>query len=564
MNTAPQTALAEDPDAMAGALRGMLERGAYAEAATGAAAAVARFPDHRDLLYCLAVAERMRQDIPGALHTLQTLEAYYPRFSRLYQERGHCHIFRRDATEAIRAFERAIQLNPALPASWKSLQSLYALVGRSQDATTAGLHVAKLASLPGAVTTARAMVADGDLREAEDLIRPHLAQHPRDVEALRLLANIARLNEVAIDAGVLLEAVLQLAPAYHAARYDYVLALIDLHKHREALEQVDRLIAADSANVANRITRAGILVSLGRLDEAVASYRELAVKLPGDPELRQSLGHALKTMGKQQEAVEAYRDAVRVRPGFGEVWWSLANLKTYRFTDEELELMRREVAREAMQPQDRYHLCFALGKALEDRAEYESSFRYYEQGNALKKRECRYGPAVIERNARLQRDLCTPEFFAARHGWGAMGNAPIFIVGLPRAGSTLIEQILASHSQIEGTMELADIPRLVAQLEGRATPGGQPRYPGVLAELTAEDCARFGERYLADTLPYRRGKPFFIDKMPNNFRHLGLIHLVLPNARIIDARREPMACCFSNFKQLFASGQQFTYSLEDI
>jgi hypothetical protein len=239
-------------------------------------------------------------------------------------------------------------------------------------------------------------------------------------------------------------------------------------------------------------------------------------------------------------------------------------LKTYRFTADELSRMRAEEASAEVKLVDRYHLCFALGKALEDRGEYPESFIYYERGNALKKTECRYKPEPLERNARLQASLCTRDFFEARRGYGAPSNAPIFIVGLPRSGSTLIEQILASHSQVEGTMELADIPRLVQDLQGREMQGAPPRYPGVLAELTAQDFTRFGERYLSDTQVYRAGKPRFIDKMPNNFRHLGLIHLMLPQAKIIDARREPMACCLSNFKQLFASGQQFTYSVDDI
>jgi hypothetical protein len=226
--------------------------------------------------------------------------------------------------------------------------------------------------------------------------------------------------------------------------------------------------------------------------------------------------------------------------------------------------MRAAEAEPATRPVDRYHLCFALGKALEDRAEYAESFAYYERGNALKKTECRYRPGITERNTRLQKAVCTAEFFAARSGFGCASAAPIFIVGMPRSGSTLIEQILASHSRVEGTMELADIARMVQDLEGRAEHRDEPRYPAVLARLTADDCRRLGEKYLADTRVYRGGKATFIDKMPNNFRHLGLIHLILPQAKIIDARREAMACCFSNFKQLYASGQQFTYSLEDL
>ena len=226
--------------------------------------------------------------------------------------------------------------------------------------------------------------------------------------------------------------------------------------------------------------------------------------------------------------------------------------------------MRTCEARPDLRPEDRYHLCFALGKALEDRGEFERSFGYYEQGNALKKAESQYDPVFVERNTALQKAVCTREFFESRRGVGCRSPDPIFIVGLPRSGSTLLEQILASHSQVEGTMELSEIATYTVDLEGQNRDATNRRYPRILAELTAEDFARLGERYIADTRVYRGGKAFFIDKMPNNFRHIGFIHLILPNARIIDARREPMACCFSNFKQLFASGQEFTYSLEDI
>ena len=253
-----------------------------------------------------------------------------------------------------------------------------------------------------------------------------------------------------------------------------------------------------------------------------------------------------------------------MRPGYGDAYWSLANLKTYRFTDDELARMRGHEADAATSLVDRYRLCFALGKALEDRGEYAGSFRYYERGNAFKKRESRHKAELIERNTQLQKEICSREFFTAREGLGCDRPDPIFIVGLPRAGSTLLEQILASHSKVEGTMELADIPRLVHQLQGREYDESKPRYPAVLAELGADQLRAFGEKYLKDTQMFRTGKAFFIDKMPNDFRHIGLIHLILPNAKIIDARREPMACCFSNFKQLFAAGQEFTYSIDDI
>jgi tetratricopeptide (TPR) repeat protein len=305
-------------------------------------------------------------------------------------------------------------------------------------------------------------------------------------------------------------------------------------------------------------------VGLGDHEEALRVYRELLRETPHNPELHLSIAHALKTQGRQVDAIEAYRAAAAARADFGDAYWSLANLKTYCFTDEELARMRRLEAAATTKLVDRYHLCFALGKALEDRGEYEESFRYYERGNAFKKSESRFDVGAMERNLQLQAGLCTREFLTARSRGGCDRPDPIFIVGLPRAGSTLLEQILASHSQIEGTMELADIPRIVQQLSGRENRDNPSRYPALLADLTPAERLRLGEKYLADTRVYRTGKSQFIDKMPNNFRHLALIHLILPNARVIDARREPLACCFSNFKQLFASGQDFTYSLEDI
>ena len=234
------------------------------------------------------------------------------------------------------------------------------------------------------------------------------------------------------------------------------------------------------------------------------------------------------------------------------------------FTDQELAHLRAAEAAPTTGTFDRYHLSFALGKALEDRGEYEESFRFYALGNALKRAESRYEPDIIELNARRQIEVCTAEFFASRRGWGAPDPDPIFIVGLPRSGSTLIEQILASHSKIEGTHELVHIPQMARAMRGRDPDPRHPRYPGILTQMSAREFAQLGQDYLAAAKIYRSDRPFFIDKMPNNLRHLGLIHLMLPNARIIDARREPMACCFSNLKQLFAQGQEFSYSIEDV
>ena len=543
-------------------LQQLIEQRQFDDALAFSARLLEQFPGQRDLLYMRAVALRHLQRVPDALATLELLEDTHPAYPRLFQERGHCHVFLKQAPEAIRAFSRAVELNPALPASWRLLASLYQMVGRTHESANAAQHVAKLASLATEVVTARSMVADGNLREAEDLIRDYLRRKPDDIEALRVLAQVAHQNEFSKDAATLLEAVLEASPGYRAARHDYVLALISLHRHKQAREQLEVLIAAEPDNPTHRMTLASILVGEGSTEAAIALYGELVGQQPGNPELHLSLGHALKTQGLRADAERAYREAATQRASFGDAYWSLANLKTYRFTDEQMATMREQVDARRTPLVDRYHLCFALGKALEDRGEYAASFEFYARGNALKKAECNYRPEALERTVEKQIELCTPDFFAQRQGYGCHDPSPIFIVGLPRAGSTLLEQILASHSQVEGTMELADVPRLVSALDLHASGA---RYPDVLALPSADDYRAFGEAYLRDTRHYRVGhRPFFIDKMPNNFRHVSLIHLMLPDAKIIDARREPMACCFSNFKQLFASGQPFTYSLEDI
>jgi tetratricopeptide (TPR) repeat protein len=558
-------------------IRALLERREFATATAAAERLLAEVPENRDALYMLAVGQRYLQRISAALATLERLEQLYPEYGRLFQERGHCHLALRSAEPAIEAFSRAVHLNPALPASWKALQGLYGMTGRQADAKTAATHVATLAAQPVPVVTATSMYADGEFLAAEQMIRAFLLKHPEHIEGMRLLARIGMKLGVLDDAELLLEALLERAPDYRAARYDYVQVLLDRQRIKKAREELDKLLKEEPANPAYRTAYATALVGLGEAEQGVRLYRELLAEVPERPpagearswnqhasEVHLSVAHALKTLGRTQEAVESYRAAASTRPDYGDAYWSLANLKTYRFTDEELARMRGLEAAAATRVVDRFHLCFALGKALEDRGQYAESFRYYERGNALKRSQCRYKPSFMDQNAALQAEVCTAEFFAARQGVGCPSNEPIFIVGLPRSGSTLIEQILASHSQVEGTLELAEIPRLVAQLQGKESVDSAPRYPGILTRLNADEFRRFGERYLADTRVYRHGKPRFIDKMPNNFRHLGLIHLILPNARIIDARREPMACCFSNFKQLFASGQEFTYSLEDI
>jgi tetratricopeptide (TPR) repeat protein len=533
-------------------------------------------PGHRDGLLLVAIAQRYLARTPQSLKTLAILEQGHPRFSRLYQERGHCFVAMKQALNAIDAFLQAVNINVALPASWRMLEGLYRMTGQTENAATAGSHVATLEKLPPEVVTATGLFADGDLEPAESLIRAYLLQHGNHVEAMRLLARIGIARGILDDAELLLEGVLERAPNYQVARQEYVEVLIERHKYREARRELDRLLEKDPENRLYKTLYATSSVGLGEHARAVELYGELLLGTPTDADLHLSIAHALKTLGRREEAIDSYRLAMNCRPNFGDAYWSLANLKTYRFTDEELLQLRAAQDGPFNAAADRYQLSFALGKALEDRGEYAESFHYYALGNALKRSESKYRPEIIETNTRQQIAVCTPEFFASHRDVGAKNPDPIFIVGLPRSGSTLIEQILASHTQVEGTQELADIQRIVVNLQGRDPDLNNPRYPRTLGHMAVEDFLALGEKYLADTRVYRTGKaaggaagtsspvPYFIDKMPNNFRHLGLIHLMLPNAKIIDARREPMACCFSNLKQLFANGQEFTYSIDDI
>jgi tetratricopeptide (TPR) repeat protein len=547
-----------------GQIRELVQEQRFAEALRAADAFLPTAPENSDLLYLRAVAQRMLGDTAAALATLATLERLQPRFSRLYQERGYCYVALKQAQPAIDALLRGVNVNPALPASWKMLEGLYRMTGQAANASQAAAHVATLQRLPVAVITATALFYDGELAESEQLVRDFLLKQGHHVEAMRLLARIGMEHDVLDDAQLLLEAVLDLEPDYRAARFEYAQVLCRRHLYPQAQEQTAKLLAVDRANRDYRALHAMTYVGLGQHERAIELYRELLAGAAHPAELHLSIAHSLKTLGEREPAIAQYHAAATTREGFGDAWWSLANLKTYQFTDAELGQMRAADAATATSAVDRYHLCFALGKALEDREQYADSFEYYARGNALKRAASRYRPEVIEANTRLQIEVCTRELFARHQGSGTEAADPIFIVGLPRSGSTLIEQILASHTKVEGTHELADVPRMVVELQGRDWQLENPRYPAVLGELSDADFRRLGEKYLRDTRHYRSGKAYFIDKMPNNFRHVGLIHLMLPNARIIDARREPMACCFGNLKQLFAHGQEFAYSIEDI
>jgi tetratricopeptide (TPR) repeat protein len=545
-------------------IRALLQGGRFADALAAAAALEPHMPADRDVLFMMAVCHRSMNRPTEALAALERLARHHPRFSRLHQERGHCHLALKDAPRAIEAYERAEALNPALPASWKSLQELYRCAGEAARTALAASRVAALESMAPEIRNATALMADGDLAPAERLLRTFLGKHGDHVEALHLLARIALENGMDADAERLLERVLELAPGSDAARCDYARALIGRQQYAQGCVQLERLLASEPGDVRCRRLYAAACMGAGRVEKAAALYRRLLADAPRDADLHLALGHASRILGRLDEATMAYREAVAARPESGAAYFSLANLKVYRFPRADLERMQALEASPAAASVDRYHLCFALGRAFEDLREYQRSYGFYERGNRLRKSAGRYRPERIELNTRLQMEICTREFFAARAGFGAADRDPIFIVGLPRSGSTLVEQILASHPSVEATWELADIQRMVQALIGADPDPKNPRYPRALEAMSGARARQLGEKYLADTRAYRGGMPFFVDKMPNNFQHIGLIHLILPNARVLDVRRAPMACCFSIFKQLFARGQEFAYDLADI
>ena len=555
-----QSARASPIELEVGRIRELSKDGRHSEALVAAELLAVAAPQNRDLLYLIAANQRCLNRIHAALETLRRMEQVHPRFSLLYQERGYCYTTLRDAPRAIEAFLRGVDINPALAKSWSMLERLFRMTGDARNAAAAAERISSLKNLPPEVVRAGSLFSDGDLSAAENILRAYLRTSSDDVEALRLLARIQHQRDVLDEAESLLEAALEVKPNYVAARLDYVRVLIDRQKYLRAREETDTLLRLEPGNRAYLSLYAAACVGLGEYEPAIALYRELLAASPASADLHVSLGHSLKAVGRKKEATESYQMAAAARPSFGDAWWSLANLKTYRFSQNEIVQMRAEEAAPGTDPVDRYHLSFALGKALEDRNEFAESWQFYERGNALKRAESRYHPDITETNTRKQVEVCTAQFFAARVGVGVPNLDPIFIVGVPRSGSTLIEQILASHSLVEGTHELSDIQRIVVEIRGLE----DNRYPAVLAELAPEEFRRLGERYITDTRAYRHGKPFFIDKMPNNFCHIGLIHLMLPNAKIIDVRRDPMACCVSNLRQLFAKGQEFTYSIEDI
>ena len=408
-------------------------------------------------------------------------------------------------------------------------------------------------------------LVEGRLAVAEGLLRPHLMEKPTDIAAIRMMAELAgRLGRYG-DAETLLRRALELEPAFTAARANLATVLYRQNRPAEAIHILDDLLDEQPENPSHQNLKAAALGRIGGFEEAIQIYRQVLDRLPDQAKIWMSYGHVLKTVGRLEEGVAAYRHAIGLAPALGEAWWSLANLKTVRLGDSDVEAMTAALSAPGLSREDLFHLHFALGKAHDDNGRPEPAFHHYAEGNRLRRELIGYDAAETSRAVDRAIALFTPDFFERRRDWGCAAPDPIFILGMPRSGSTLIEQILASHAQVEGTMELPDIPALAKRLSARSRKSEESAYPEALAALGPDALRELGEEYLERARIHRKtDKPFFIDKMPNNWTHVGLIQLILPRARIVDARRHPLDCGFSNFRQHYARGQGFSYSLADM
>ena len=519
-------------------------------------------PKNPEALYMSAVCRRYKADFEPALNILAKLKSLAPEHGRAHQEEGHTYKDMGQFDNALLAYTRACRFNPALEASWRGQLEILTKKGLQRQAVQAQLK--RLQELPRPLIAVTDLIAQGRLLKAEELCRQFMLKVPHHVEGMRLLADIGLRLGVLDDAEFLLESALKFEPQNTQVRINYIQALRKRQKFAQALEQASHLLSTSPQNPQFQSLFAVESMQSGDYETALTMFDEVLKQLPGDPITLTSKGHAYKTCGQYDLSVDAYRAAVSSQPQYGEAYYSLANLKVYSFGDDEIRKMHAQESDSNLSHVDRIFLCFALGKAYEDQEEFAISFDYYERGNQLKKSQNRYNAAQMSEDLDAQRHTCTADLFDRTSDVGLGAPDPIFILGLPRAGSTLLEQILSSHSQVDGTLELPNILSLSQRLRRRGRQSDASAYPQILYELSDRELERFGKEYIDDTRIHRRGAPFFVDKMPNNFRHIGLIKLILPNAKIIDARRNPMACCFSGFKQLFAEGQEFTYGLEEI
>ena len=521
-------------------------------------------PDSAEALYMAAVCYRYTKQYEKAQDCLNALMPLSHDRGRIYQEQGHLHVALNNPEKALAAFVNACQLNPVLLASWRSQYQILQAMNRPEDARQAQAQVQRVQALPKALVAVTDLIAQGKLLKAESLCRKFLQANPTQVEGMRLLAELAVQFGVLEDAEYLLESAIEFEPGNSQVTIDYINILRRRQKFTQALAAAKDLSSKQPRNPQFKSVYAIEAMQMGDYETCLALFDEVLELLPGDAITLTSRGHALKTRGSQKEAIASYQAAIASNPWHGDAYYALSNLKTYKFSSAEIDTMLALEQREELGPASKLHIAFALGKAFEDEHDYSRSFEFYTQGNRLKRQQSNYDPNQMAEELANQRRYFTRDILDSRANAGCPAPDPIFIVGLPRAGSTLLEQILSSHSQVDGTLELPNILSTAQKLRRQGRDDGNMPYPNLLQDFSDAQLRSLGQQYIDDTRIHRQGAPFFIDKMPNNFRHIGLIKFILPNAKIIDARRHPMACCFSGFKQLFAEGQEFSYDLSDI
>ena len=551
-------------EAALGRARALLA-GQPAKAAAQSAAILAAVPHHPEAELLLGVAHRRLGNLAEARAVLEPLVQKQPRSAEVLYEWALTQAELAMTAPAVASLRRAVALRPQMTEAWRALGDLLVVTDEPALADAAYAQHIRTAVHDPVLMAAAGTLCDGDLQAAEHTLREHLRQAPTDVAALRMLAEIGTRLGRNENAEALLIRCLELAPSFTPARYNLAIVLSRQSRAEEAIPHLEKLLSEEPRNPAFRNLLAVSLALVGEFERAIEIFASLLGQHAEQPKIWLSYGHALKTAGRRVDAVAAYRRAAALAPHLGEAYWSLANMKAEAFVPGETAAMQDQLARRPiLTAEDRFHLHYALGRALEQAGDFAGSFGHYAEGARLRRTEIAYNADRITEQFRRTQALMSADFFAAREGGGCDDPAPIFIVGLPRSGSTLIEQILASHSAIEGTMELPELANMSRDL-GRSGSDGPDSYPETLGALSAAARAQLGQRFLDRTRVHRKTvKRFFIDKMPNNFVHIGLIHLILPRAIIIDARRHPMAACFSAFKQHFARGQHFSYDQTEL
>jgi len=541
----------------------LIESGDLAAAERRIRSRLADYPRDVNLQALLGALLIKRNRLDEAAVLLRQVIAEAPSFAKPHEDLGHLLVQQGHADDAVPLLERATHLDPTLESAWFTLGKALAMQGRGADADQAFERCFALSPERRLMALAAEHHKEGRLKEAEQLYRRILRQRPRNVDAMRLLASIALKAGRADEAEQLLERAISVAPDFVAALLDLGLLRKEQDRFAEALECFDRAIALEPNDPKAHFQRGATLAPAALTHDAIEAYQKCLELRPTHVGALLGLGHLLKAVGRYEEAVASYDACIRQRPDQGETYWSLANLKTYRFSEEVVAEMERRARAGGLTVQSEVNFLFALGKAYEDRREFDHAWIYYREGNSKQRASVSYDPVQTESmNDRLVR-VFDRDFLQSRRATGLADPAPIFILGLPRSGSTLLEQILASHSQVEGTSELPYLSRVAGWLNRNRADG--INYPEAVRELRGENFLSLGKDYLQLAHMHRRsGAPRFIDKMPNNFPHVGLLALILPEAKIIDARRHPLDACLSCFRQLFAKGQNFTYDLTEI